>query len=123
MVIAVMVGTAACNSNTCQNSVAPLNYGDCTTAADAGLYTGPSSVQRTACDVGCASSTDQTGIANLLGCISTIPATVGACSSSTEGTWVSSVATQAEACGNTAATQLSAACKTAIALGSIPDAG
>jgi hypothetical protein len=121
LVVAFLAGTAACSSNTCQNSIIPLNYGDC--ATDAGVYNGPTDVERSACDVGCASSSDQTGIANLFSCLSGIPAAVGVCSSATEGTWVSSVANKAEACGNTAQTQLSSACKTAIALGSIPDAG
>ena len=121
LVVAFLAGTAACSSNTCQNSLTPLNYGDC--ATDAGVYNGPTDVERTACDVGCASSSDQTGIANLLSCLSAIPAAVGTCSSSSEGSWVASVGTKSAACGNTAVTQLSDTCKTAVSLGSIPDAG
>ena len=80
LVVAFLAGTAACSSNTCQNSLTPLNYGDC--ATDAGVYNGPTDVERTACDVGCASSSDQTGIANLLSCLNEIPAAVGARSES-----------------------------------------
>jgi hypothetical protein len=92
-------------------------------AADAGLYTGPTDVERSACDVGCASSSDQNGIANLYSCISAIPGSVGVCASATESAWISSVASKSASCGDAAQTQLSAACKTAISLGSIPDAG
>jgi len=120
---AAMAGVAACINNPCQTSITPLSYGSCTTAADAGFYTGPSSAQRNACELGCISSSDQTAIGTLFSCINNIPAAVGTCTVATEGAWVANVGTQAEACVNAAATQLSLVCKGTIALGSVPDAG
>jgi hypothetical protein len=121
--VAAVAALAACTSNTCQNTVAPLSYGDCAAALDAGLYGGPTSEQRTACEAGCISGSDQTGVANFLSCINAIPAAVGTCSSASPGSWLTSVGTKLQACETTAASALSDVCKAAIALGSIPDAG
>jgi hypothetical protein len=124
ILIAVVSAAAlgACSSsNPCQTSITPYNFGDCPDFADAGGFVTITPAQRSACEVACSSSTDQTALTNLITCVNNVPGQVGACTAATEQTWANNAEQKLIACNTAAANQPSQACLAAVE--STPDAG
>jgi hypothetical protein len=132
---AAMVFGAACSSSSgtdggpdagpCQTAQTALDFGDCADLIDAGGGTLAGLVitpeQRSACEVHCSSTTDQTAVVAAFECLNAIPADAGPCTSAMENAWATRVAGQALACEGTLQNDASSACFDAVT--STPDAG
>jgi hypothetical protein len=126
---AVLVfGAAACSSSSgtdggpdagpCQTPQTALNFGDCADLIDAGggILAGfvITTEQRSACEVHCGSSSDQTAVVTAFECLNTIPPDAGPCTSTMENAWVTRVAGQALACEGALQNNATAACYNAV---------
>jgi hypothetical protein len=137
VLFAAALGTAACSSSggtdggpdagagPCQTAQTALNFGDCADLIDAGggalaqLTITPE--QRSACEVHCSSSSDQTAVVAAFECLNAIPADAGPCTSAMEGAWETHVTVLALGCEGTLQSNATAACYAAVT--TPPDAG
>ena len=113
--VAIGAAVVACNTtNPCQAPLTPLDPGDCSDLADAGLGYGPPS--RATCQDNCTSFSDQATITSIFGCWNAIPPDAGACSMSNEAAWTAYVGGRALACLSSFS-ELSTPCLTALLVG------